>query len=373
MVKPYDFPFTIDDVVGLLGLKRKNIRPSHYQVDCPFCLGKDKSPDHHGHMDINTVKNTFRCNRCDISGGMLALYGYYHRLTNQAAYVEITERLAASSEKRAALQAIRWQQPLSDTKDNPPLSPPVCADSDTLNDTYSHLLQTVGLQEKHRQALLRRGLSLETIITNGYGSMPTLSQNDAIITKLLTQECCLEAVPGFYYDQDKSRWQIQIGGSGLLIPVRDEKHRIQGLQIRCDYVVSSSKYIWLSSADKPFGTKATAAIHIAGKQYAAKDKTVYLTEGPLKADIASFLTGKCFLACPGTSHYKRFETIIPLLKLWGIKWAYNAFDMDSRQNPQVAKHTLCLNALLTKAGFSVRRLVWPEAYKGIDDYLLAAS
>ena len=70
-----DFPFTIEQIVlDLLNLKERHRGAVSFDVDCPFC-GK------RGKMNINTRKNTYRCNVCDdgskgskSSGGMLDLY-----------------------------------------------------------------------------------------------------------------------------------------------------------------------------------------------------------------------------------------------------------------------------------------------------------
>ena len=70
-----DFPFTIEQIaLDLLNLKERHRGAVSFDVDCPFC-GK------RGKMNINTRKNTYRCNICDdgskgskSSGGMLDLY-----------------------------------------------------------------------------------------------------------------------------------------------------------------------------------------------------------------------------------------------------------------------------------------------------------
>ena len=87
MSKVYSFPFNINDVVHLLGLSSpQNIRNDHYQINCPFCLGKGGQPDQHYHMDINTHKDTYHCNRCDSGGGMLDLYAKCRQVSTQTAY-----------------------------------------------------------------------------------------------------------------------------------------------------------------------------------------------------------------------------------------------------------------------------------------------
>src|SRR5690606_7207282 len=77
---------------------------------------------------------------------------------------------------------------------------------------------------------------------------------------------------------------------GLLIPVRDLDGSIQGLQIRLVYT-QGGKYRWLSSQECSSGTPAHCPlVRSAGH---ANDPpswpVVRITEGPLKADVATHL------------------------------------------------------------------------------------
>ena len=68
MGQPHDFPFDITDVAELLHLRIRRPSPQGFYVDCPICNDK------RGKMHINTQTDTWRCNYCGESGGMLALY-----------------------------------------------------------------------------------------------------------------------------------------------------------------------------------------------------------------------------------------------------------------------------------------------------------
>lgn len=74
MSQPHDFPFDITDVAELLHLRIRRPSPQGLYVDCPICNDK------RGKMHINTQTDTWRCNYCDESGGMLALYAKVHKL-----------------------------------------------------------------------------------------------------------------------------------------------------------------------------------------------------------------------------------------------------------------------------------------------------
>lgn len=65
---PDEFPFGIMEVVNLLNLRIRRQQANSVYVDCPFC------GDRRGRMNVNFVKNVWRCNHCDAHGGMLALY-----------------------------------------------------------------------------------------------------------------------------------------------------------------------------------------------------------------------------------------------------------------------------------------------------------
>ena len=73
---PGDFPFGIMDVVELLHLRIRRRQANSVYVDCPFC------GDRRGKMNVNFVKNVWRCNYCDEHGGMLALYARLNNTTS---------------------------------------------------------------------------------------------------------------------------------------------------------------------------------------------------------------------------------------------------------------------------------------------------
>lgn len=87
MSQPHDFPFDITDVAELLHLRIRRPSPQGFYVDCPICNDK------RGKMHINTQTDTWRCNYCDESGGMLALYAKVHSISTSAAYREISDAL----------------------------------------------------------------------------------------------------------------------------------------------------------------------------------------------------------------------------------------------------------------------------------------
>ena len=87
-----DFPFNIRDIAGLLNLHVRHKNAASWDVDCPFC------GDRKGKLNLNLMKNVFKCNRCGESGGMLALYGKIYGVDNQTACKEIKDALGRNEE-----------------------------------------------------------------------------------------------------------------------------------------------------------------------------------------------------------------------------------------------------------------------------------
>lgn len=101
---PGDFPFGIMDVVELLHLRIRRRQANSVYVDCPFC------GDRRGKMNVNFVKNVWRCNYCDEHGGMLALYARLNNTTTSDAYWEIGEACATIFTGNGRTLDMRWQE-----------------------------------------------------------------------------------------------------------------------------------------------------------------------------------------------------------------------------------------------------------------------
>lgn len=93
---PDEFPFGIMEVVELLHLRVRRQQANSVYVDCPFC------GDRRGRMNVNFVKNVWRCNHCDEHGRMLALYAKLNHTTTSDAYWEIAEALCDNTHEEHA-------------------------------------------------------------------------------------------------------------------------------------------------------------------------------------------------------------------------------------------------------------------------------
>lgn len=160
MSQPHDFPFDITDVAELLHLRIRRPSPQGFYVDCPICNDK------RGKMHINTQTDTWRCNYCDESGGMLALYAKVHSISTSAAYREISDALLNGV--NLSDHAVKYPDK---PKETPAEAAPV-ADIAVRHKTYTALLAMLTLSKEHRAHLQTvRGLPDEQIERLGYKSI----------------------------------------------------------------------------------------------------------------------------------------------------------------------------------------------------------
>lgn len=233
---------------------------------------------------------------------------------------------------------------------------------------YSDMLEHLTLLDRHGENLLERGLSEERIRENGYKSMPETEQGRRLLAELLrSHEHELRGLPGFrtYY----GAWTIS-GPNGFLIPVRNKEGLIQGLKIRLDDADSPNrKYRWLSSRSLPNGTRSYSWVHVTGDR---SRKRAFLTEGPLKGDVASFLTGDELFVCIGGVN--ALHGLNGTLRELGVREVVEAMDMDQMTNPNVRKAVLAMRKEVQKIpGIRYAKYTWNPAYKGVDDYLLSRA
>jgi hypothetical protein len=250
-----------------------------------------------------------------------------------------------------------------------PPSRPACADTGTLDRVYRALLDALPLMASHRQALRQRGLADAEILRRRYRTFP-LQGRTALAQHLvqhLGADLCAQ-VPGFYVaEHDGRRWWSLAGAAGLLIPVRNLDGHIVALKVRADIPGDGPKYTTVSST-KHGGPSPGAPVHVPLYE-GARGNRVRLTEGELKADVATVLSGLLTLSIPGVSMWRK---ALPVLEELRPQQVLLAFDADWRINPQVA-HALGQAAFaLVKASYEVQVEDWALALgKGIDDLLAA--
>ena len=351
-----EFPFDIYQVAEQLELEMKRIHPKSADYNCPFCDGKGK-------LNLNIALNTFRCNKCGEYGGMIDLFCKCTGITDRKrAYQILSKRNGYSyanmiMQNRKAFAASITEVPK--------------AEINRLDFCYSAMLDFLELKPQHRQNLLNRGLSDFEIKSNQYRSVPT-ENLDRLISILLERGCNLIGVPGFYANENgEIQLNLHSCMNGYFVPVFNEKRQIQAMQIRLDTPLDGNrKYMWLSSAERNGGCSSNSPVNISGDVF--NSGAIYVTEGPLKGQIAHSLSGKPFLATAGVNQLKELETVFAKIKKNNkCNVIVDAFDMDDSTNPHVRRGHIKLAWLAEKYGFVPKRITWDHQYKGIDDYLFA--
>lgn len=343
----------ISDVISLLRLPHPKTGQSSYYIRCPCC---DDDPRKE-HLNINLIKDVFRCPRCGVSGGIFDLYSLYTGIPRSDAFKSISDRLGvaepvSSHGKRVSVIPMKKQEeyPINDVG--------------IRNATYTAFLAKLSLAKDHAHNLFSRGLSAEDIERNGYKTTPVIGMR-VLAKQLQSEGHYLSGIPGFYRNED-GEWVFVQEKRGILIPVRNRKGEIQGLQLRCDNV-ERRKFRWISSTGQKDGCRAEGWIHVVGTDYSQ----AILTEGPMKADVIHALTGKTVIAVPGVNALTKLREVLDELKTLGLREIKTAFDMDFALNPHVQAGYNALLSMLDASGFRYRILLWDPSYKGLDDYIYA--
>ena len=231
---------------------------------------------------------------------------------------------------------------------------------------YRGLLRALRLSALHHRQLVTRGLAEAEITDRGYRTLPVKGR--AAICRHLLDSGELAGVPGFYVRQSATgTWWTLAGPQGLVISVRDAHDRIVALRIRPDEP-HGGKYIWLSSRGRRCGTACSAYCHIARPLRPVTDPRIWLTEGELKADIASERLGAIVVSVPGVGSWRLALAVILELAEAGAEVVV-AFDSDARTNMHVGACERELVAALHEAGREVYRADWPGEFNGLDDAL----
>ena len=175
-------------------------------------------------------------------------------------------------------------------------------------------------------------------------------------------------VPGYALRSEGLRQWASIAGSpGLLVPCRNLAGQIVGLQVRRDNPSpEQGKYAWLSSRAQG-GAGAASFVHVPA--FPSWDRSeVVVTEGPIKADVSTVLTGRFVVAIPGVSAWQRAVDLCAEIK---PRLVWVALDADVAINRHVALALDKLRGGLESAGIACRALRWPlDEAKGLDDLAL---
>lgn len=363
-----NFPFTILDVINACDISA-NIRGDCAYFDCPRCGGKNK-------VQARISGGVYNCIKCgEFGGGVLKLYQYYHNCDSKEANKKMREYVgqpAYSEQKKANENYVRKAQKAVENNSK-------LASKNVINATYRRFLSLCTLSNKHRNDLRQRGLSDKAINHFGFKSAPMgFNEHTRIVKTLIGEGYTLEGVPGFFVN-DKGYWDFYIKPrfAGILIPYISLQNQLLGFQIRLDEpfrerkkdgTVKFIRYLWFVSTDLNKGCSRSTVPHITSTRKV--EPTIFFTEGALKADVASYLSGRTFLAIAGVTQYSILPGLFAMLKKNGVKRIVDCFDADYKSNENVANARKRLKEEILNAGLQYYRLDWRECDgKGIDDFL----
>ena len=342
--------FDIIEVAQRCGIQFHQIQRggAEFTAQCPFC-GDTKY-----HLGLNRQKERFFCFRCKASGNSVTLYAKLHGIGNREAYRILKGELETMAEVVECHKSTEIPVKTIEYR----------------HDVYYDFLNLLRLSTLHRQNLELRGLTFAHIHQFMYRSIPTDEVFRREVLENLAARHDLHGIPGFWYDErgDAQMYCKSIGG--MFIPVCDKDGYIQGLQMRLDVSPESGekKFRWFSSRNFPNGAGAKSWIHVVGD---TASREACVTEGAMKADIASVLTGgRLFIAVPGVNALANLPEVLRELRITKV---YEAFDMDKRAKPEVKQALLSLRRMLGDMGIACEGCAWDPRYKGIDDYVYARS
>ncbi len=396
------FAIPIENIVDLLGLERspKN-RPGarSIKVHCPFC-------NHRGYtMDVDTSLDVYHCFHCpeemQKKTGALDLYSRVRlgQPLDSRNSKETFKKLLADLDHNGQNTFITDICTYSDDNIYP-------VNDEGLNLAYSALfsLPYLRISRNHIEDLAKRGLPEWGAVRAQFASLPpayqlvkshprgqkmlawydansieTIREQSPILSRyqkkdilagvliaddLVRQGVKLNGVPGFYHITPEV-WALRYD-SGLMIPTVSYEGNIVGVQTRKDTAMKSGlRYMTLSSKGLPDGVTARISrTHVCHSRKINENTQVYITEGPLKADmILWFLTGEycsdvAVVAVQGVKNVKEIPEIARKLRKDGVKRVFSAFDMDKCCNIAVSEASQEIKRLFNEEKISVDTLCW---------------
>lgn len=335
------------DLVALIGqrvpLKQQGVR---WIGRCPFHADRGRP-----NLDVAPGRHVWRCWVCGLGGDAVDWVRITENCSTIEAIRQLRDRLGTAPPARPRL-----------------LAPYPLADRAIRDVAFRALLTAAGLSSAHRAALLQRGLSPEAVDRAGYATLPP-GNRAALVAAMQGAVPDLRGIPGIAYHPRRHQWRLN-GAPGLLVPVRDRFGRIQACQIRRDDP-SGARYRWLTSAPETpqwTGTSSGTPFHVAGHGWIRPSATWWITEGPLKADVAAAFLQRPVIGIPGVSLWPRVARALAAWRPAAVVLAFDQ-DVDVETRARVMDAQNQLGALLQDNGLVVYVAHWPDGPKGVDDAL----
>lgn len=207
-----------------------------------------------------------------------------------------------------------------------------------LNRAYRRILGLLPAPtgERLEHLLARRGVTEAVIHEIGLREV-SRRVNRLRVAAAVADELGLEealAVPGIYLRECRRGKLPFLGGyEGIIIPCQSLAREVLALKVRVldpAIIAERGKYFALSSSYHG-GPKAEPMVHVPAHR-PADARTVRVTEGELKAEIAQRLTGVLTISIPGVDFW---NLAMPVLRELAPERVLVAFDGDWRTNPNV--------------------------------------
>jgi hypothetical protein len=238
-----------------------------------------------------------------------------------------------------------------------------------------------------------KGLRARKILDfENYGSMPpNRTERNALAKNLRNQinrefpdfgrenNSSIKGVPGFWLDKGgRARlWQDKDYNFPLLvIPYRNQDGLIQACQLR--FMTESAltlRYAWLSMPAKSGGLSSGSPLHFAGRGQWFSEKSVFITEGALKAETVKVFKPDLSVVASGGATCSH-EQVISVSRFRPV---ILGFDKDYAENKHVARAVAKLVVSRFEDSrdfnyeFNLSLLTWDGTSRGIDDALLQKS
>ena len=350
--------FTFEDAVKCAQLYNHTLDDVDLSRSAVLCHCPKSNHTKSKKIKIDFANSWFSCKKCDIGGkSPVTLFMHVTDIGDSKEAARIMHKLLGD-DRNVPRPAPCPKKPEPKGYEAASLS--------VRHQTYKAMLELLALSPSHRKALKERGLTDEQIDMLGYKSLPR--DRKQLCKKLLQKGCILEGVPGFYKDK-QGAWTINVFGTGIFVPFRNGKEEIQFMQIRTDNPKEDGqRYFALSSSGKEHGTGAKTWVH--ARKGPDGWKEVFVTEGALKADVASCLSGKSFIAVAGVNNLGDLPRALRDLASSGLERVSLCYDMDKVDNDRVLEGEVKVKQMLEILRIPYDEVVW-SGEKGIDDWLHA--
>ena len=369
-----------------------------YNIDCPLCGAKRK-------MNIDEEKGVFSCPICcmEKGNGFLKLHMLLRHFNSTAeAKKDLDARFESlsQSEKKLVFTESTTAVSVSSVTENRQ-----AARIEFRDRIYREWLKQMPLSKSDRNELHseKRGwLSDEYIAKKMYATYSEGKVKHSDISYTYPEFAWVTVtndrlpwvkmrkrgkspIPGFNITK-AGRLISQREKDCMLIPVIDRYGRISFLQQKYPKLPDTAspeqkarfkKYgRYGSYGASGCSTSGLESIHYTGFDFSQNQKgitpkTVCLTEGILKSDIASYLSDRPFIALVGVSVYSQLDQELQFLKSGGTKMIVVCVDMDYLSNRNVANAMNTIIQKIKNAGLIASLCTWDNRWKGIDDVLIA--